>query len=254
MNEIKNELSGKTQVEIGIEGVIKNVEAAKRDFIEKTDQWKRQVPNEYRNFDYDFVMANREQFNSIDYLTELRPVEQLMHDGVAEARSRAEQGDIIRIGKAEVSQTDDEAHKLLFQAITDFEDRENRDIRSKDKERWDTQEKKCRPINFQGLKFGEGIEFLQRLGMLYYDLQLDRLKHDLSLAKSKRATWKLQQVMFPDYAKGLVVCSVCARLISEVGPRPDYSDIDDDRSSSPSEDSIVYGDETNDLGGPENKD
>jgi hypothetical protein len=202
VNEISNELSGKTKAELGIESAIEKAETEKKSFVEKISPWPRQIPREYSNFEYDFVIANPDQFNSISYFAELKQFELLVLGGIAEAKYRAELGDEVSLGDVSVSHSD---RSSLLQAIKDFEKKEGQDIRGSGRH--------IDPMNFQGLKFGDGIAYLQRLGIFYYDQQIDIMKRELSRAALKKAAWKLNRVKFNDAGNELWVCTVCDRII-----------------------------------------
>jgi len=204
VNEISSELSGKTKAELGIESAIEKAETEKKSFVEKISPWPRQIPKEYSNFDYDFVVANPNQFNSISYFAELKQLELLVLGGIAEVKYRARLGDGISLGDLSVSRSD---RSSLLQAIKDFEKKEGRDIRGSSQD--------IDPINFQGLKFGDGIAYLQRLGIFYYDQRIDILKRELPRAALKKAAWKLSRVKFNDAGNELWVCTVCDRIISK---------------------------------------
>jgi len=204
VNEMSNELSGKLKAELGIESAIEKAKTEKKSFMERISPWPRQIPKEYSDFDYDFVVANPNQFNSISYFAELKQLELLVLGGIAQVKYRARLGDGISLGHVDVY---DSERASLLQAIKDFEKKEGRDIQGSSQH--------IDPINFQGLKFGDGIAYLQRLGIFYYDQQIGILKRELPRAALKKAAWKLDRVKFNDAGNELWVCTVCSRIISK---------------------------------------
>lgn len=207
LDDLTNELSGKLVSEVNIENQIATARADQSNFLGSIDSIITVIPSQYSDFEYLFVMDNPQQFNQFTAQAALA-LETPIVESFKEVGYRASMGDPLSIRDIRVLE-----REVFLSNIRSFEHAENRKIIAYPSSRKET---------FKKLKLKEGLEFLRRMGQLYFDLQIGELQQELHKEAAKRAKWKMTTFKFNDISKEVAVCQVCDRIISKIAS-PDCS-------------------------------
>ncbi|MGA3291419.1 MAG: hypothetical protein ABSD42_14420 [Candidatus Bathyarchaeia archaeon] len=209
--DIEKEMAVESEKQKTIKAQTKEIEEEKKKFVEQTNLWMNEVASPFDQLDLDFLLGNKKQFNGISFLPELGLLSDSIFGEVEECLHRASNGDYWEMEKVSPnSRIDRPMREMVLKKIKEFEKNANRKIQT-EKDYF-----KEYPENFRGMKPKEGIMFLQKLGMLRYEIQEELLNNNLSVA-SERPSWKLNSVKLgSSYPKEIVICDVCQDIIVRI--------------------------------------
>jgi hypothetical protein len=201
----------------------------KADFVQSADVWRKGVPKEFKEYDFEFVTSNPDQFKPIrignGLLGEIVAPNKLLGD-IADAKKLAVDWlenavPVLRDGGGEIpgfgtlSSFEKADQELLSRMVDQFEAKWRRRIGGDGEQGADTSEYKQ---GFEGLNLLDGLEFMIAVGMLYYDLQAQLL----DVARRKETNSKPKKGVSVQLVEGypaVSLCSVCADIIRKLSPR-----------------------------------
>ena len=209
-----------------IQQQLSQVNEAKAGFVESADVWRKGVPKEFKEFDFNFVTSNADQFKSIriangllgeiaapnKLLGEIGDAKRMTFDWLENAAPvlRKESGEVPGFGA--LSSFDKADRDMLSRMVDQFETKWHRyigDYRNKgvDSNGYGS--------GFEGLKLFDGLEFMIAAGTLYYDIRaklLDMARRKEISSKAKRGVSVLLVTGYPP----VPLCSVCVDVMNEL--------------------------------------
>jgi hypothetical protein len=227
------EVSAFTDVETAREREIREqmsqVIRFKADFDQAADAWRKGVPKEFKEFDFEFMTSHPDQFKSIrigngllgeiaapnKLLSEIAESKKLTFDWLGDVANVLRKGDGEIHGFGAFSPLERADRDLLRKMLDQFEAKWRRRLGGDGG-------KGTNPSGynqgFEGLKLFDGLEYMIAVGVLYYDVQA----HLLEMAKRKEINSKPKKGISVLVLKGyppVPLCSVCVDVVRELGPR-----------------------------------
>jgi len=205
LEEITAAIDTETQEERDLKKQMSQVTWTKTKFVESADLWRRTLPRDFKDMDFQFIASNASQFATIKGLGEVLDAKRLMVDWLADASSRLRKGGEEMQGLPELAPLEKPDAESLIRTIDQFEARSRRTIQP-------DAHKEGYASAFEGLKLFEGLEFLIAQGLLYYDVRTQLLSIALVRANAKKPKASLRMVQAHGYPP-VQLCSVCETLM-----------------------------------------
>ena len=197
------------------------------DFIASADVWRRGIPTGLKEYDFEFVTSNADQFKSIriangllgeiaapnKLLGEIGDAKKLTVDRLESVALILRKGDGEVPGFGALSRFEKADRDLLRRMVDQFETKWRRRIGSDGSKGVDSNGYKS---GFEGLKLLDGLEFMIAAGTLYYDVQaqlLDMARRKENSSKARRGVSLLPVHGYPP----VPLCSVCVDVMKELG-------------------------------------
>ena len=183
------------------------------DFIASADVWRRGIPTGLKEFDFNFVTLNADQFKSIRSLGEIVNAKKLTVEWLESVALTLRKGDGEVPGFGVLSPFEKSDRDQLSRMMDQFEARWRRRIGSDGSKGVDSNGYRS---GFEGLKLFDGLEFMIAIGTLYYDVQaqlLEMARRKEISSKPKRGVSILPVHGYPP----VPLCSVCFDLMKELG-------------------------------------
>jgi hypothetical protein len=194
ISELNSMFKGKTSKETMIEEQEAKVKKDRADFRSASGKWG-EGSDTFSQFDFTFVVNNKPQFKKIRYLDDIETAKKGMVDKLAELRKSR-----IEVTLGEVSADELNKQKEFVSGRLDaFEKATNRKLSS-----------------FDGLNFRDGLDYIGKGGLFYYDLQLETLEKAKVSASQDRPSGKIEVVKLKSMARDVPVCGVCMGLFKEL--------------------------------------
>jgi len=209
---------------------ISEVTRCKAAFVESADAWKKGLPKELKEFEFEFVTSNADQFKPIrigngllgeivapnKLLREIVDAKKLTADWLESVARAFREGDGEIPGFGPISRFEKADRELLGRMVDQFEAKWRRRIgndgnRGADPSGYEQ--------GFEGLKLFDGLEFMIAVGILYYDVQaqlFDMAGRREINSKPKRGLLVLPVTGYPP----VPLCSVCIDVMRELSSRP----------------------------------
>lgn len=203
--EIAASVDSETPEEREIKKQMSQVAWFKTKFTESADLWRRAIPREFKDMDFQFVASNADQFASIKVLAEILDAKKLMLDWLADASSQLRAGGANPPSLAELSTLDMSERKSLLIMMEQFEARWHRTIGKEARSNGSS-------AGFDGLKLLDGLEFLVAEGLLYYDVRGQLFQIAMAKAVAKKPKKSVRMVQANGYPP-VPLCSVCESLV-----------------------------------------
>jgi len=185
---------GKTSKETTIEGQEVKVKKDRADFRSASGRWG-EGSDTFSQFDFTFILNNKPQFKKIKYLDDIETAKKGMVDKLADLRkSRIE----VTLGEVPADELNKQK-EFIAERLDAFEKASGRKISS-----------------FDGLNFRDGLDYIGKGGLFYYDLQLEALEKARASAGQERPTGKIEIVKLKSMPRDVPVCGVCMGLFKEL--------------------------------------
>jgi len=205
LEEIAAAVDTETQEERELKKQVTQVSWTKTKFVESADLWRRTLPRDFKDMDFQFIASNATQFSSIKGLAEVLDAKRLMVDWLSDASSRLRKGGEEMKALPELAQLEKPDTDTLVRTLDQFEARSRRTIQPDAR-------KEGYVSGFEGLKLFEGLEYLIAQGLLYYDVRTQLLSFALVRASAKKPKASLRLVQLNAYPP-VQLCSVCELLM-----------------------------------------
>jgi hypothetical protein len=209
--EIQSSLDAETPEETEIKKQITQITWFRSKFLESAAVWRRSIPKEFRDMDFTFVTNNSDQFRSIDVLGELIDAKKLMLDWLGEASNSIKKGEGA-LGTVSVASLNKAESEALTRALDLFEGKWHRYLSKEEKARPGAA---VLPVGFEGLKLGDGLEYIVAGGLFYYDFQTQLFDIARVKAANAKPKWTIGLVSVPGNPR-VALCNVCESLIKEL--------------------------------------
>jgi hypothetical protein len=205
LEEISAAVDTETQEERELKKQMSQVSWTKSKFVESADLWRRTLPRDFKDMDFQFIASNASQFGSIKGLAEVLDAKKLMVDWLSDASSKLRKGGEDMHALPELAPLEKSDAETLVRALDQFEARSRRTIQP-------DSHREGYASAFEGLKLFEGLEFLIAQGLLYYDVRTQLLTFALVRASAKKPKTSLRMVQANGYPP-VQLCSVCETLV-----------------------------------------
>jgi len=205
LEEIAAAVDTETQEERELKKQMSQVTWTKSKFLESADLWRRTLPRDFKDMDFQFIVSNSAQFGTIKGLGEVLDAKKLMVDWLADASLKVRKGGEEMHTLPELAQLEESDAETLKKSLDQFEARSRRTIQS-------DVHKEGYAAAFEGLKLFEGLEFLISQGLLYYDVRTQLLTFALARASAKKPKANLRSIQANAYPP-VLLCSVCETLM-----------------------------------------
>jgi hypothetical protein len=194
LNELNAMFKGKTSKETTIEEQEAKVRKDRADFRSASGRWG-EGSDTFSQFDFVFVLNNKPQFKKIRYLDDIETAKKGMVDRLGDMRKSR-----IEVSLGEVSADELNKQKEFISGRLDaFEKATGRKISA-----------------FEGLNFRDGLDYIGKSGLFYYDLQLEALDKAKASAAQERPSGKIEIVKLKSMPRDVPVCAVCMGLFKEL--------------------------------------
>jgi hypothetical protein len=193
LNELNSLFQGKTSKETMVEGQSVKVKKDRADFRSASGKWG-EGSDTFSQFDFAFVLNNKPQFKKIRYLDDIETSKKGMVDKLAEIRTKKD----ASLGEA-TSETVNMNRDFVNGRLDAFEKATGRKLAT-----WD------------GLNFRDGLDYIVKSGLFFYDLQLELLDKARTAAATERPTGKIEVVKLKSMPRDVPVCGVCMSLFKEL--------------------------------------
>jgi len=205
LEEITAAVDTETQEERELKKQLSQVSWTKTKFIESADLWRKTLPRDFKDMDFQFIASNATQFSSIKGLAEVLDAKKLMVDWLSDASSRLRKGGEDMHGLPELAPLEKSDGESLVKTLDQFEARSRRTIQP-------DAHREGYASAFDGLKLFEGLEFLIAQGVLYYDVRTQLLNFAMARAVAKKPKTSMRMIQANGYPP-VQVCSVCETLM-----------------------------------------
>jgi len=205
VEEITAAVDAETAEEREIKKQMSQVAWTKSKFNESADLWRRTLPRDFKDMDFQFIAGNASQFNTVKTLAEVLDAKKLMVDWLADASMKLKKGGDEMKALQELSSLDKSDADMLLRMMDQFESKSRRTIQADAR-------REGYVSGFDGLKLFEGLEFLIAQGLLYYDVRTQLLNFSLVRAVAKKPKKSLRLVAANGYPP-VQLCSVCEALV-----------------------------------------
>jgi len=173
-------------------------------FYKVVTDWEDNVPEQFRNMDFNFVMGNPSQFRALKFLDDIQQAQKTYGEPLAEISIHARKGDEIVVGEYKVAADDARRREVVIRELGEFEKRTGRSLAGLDGPK---------AKGFDGLKLGDGLRYLRDLGALNFTLQQRLLEVDLEEERKKLPTFSISMAKIKGFPKAVPLCTVCESLI-----------------------------------------
>ena len=205
IEEISAAVDAETQEERELKKQLSQVSWTKSKFMESAELWRRTLPRDFKDMDFQFIASNASQFGSIKGLAEVLDAKKLMVDWLADASSKLRKGGDDMRAMPELAPLEKSDVDSLVRNLDQFEARSRRTIQADG-------HKEGYVSAFDGLKLFEGLEFLIAEGLLYYDVRTQLLNFAMVKASAKKPKATIRMVQANAYPP-VQLCSVCEALM-----------------------------------------
>ena len=213
--EVRASLDRQTDREIEVDEMIARVNDSRHEFERTSKMWSGNVPEQFRNMDFAFVLKNPKQFKAAKFMDALTRAKKSLVDSLVDAADRVREGNDARLGIVSVSRSDGKQLELMTRELDEFEKRSGRLLGLNLPDR---SAEAGRPMGFEGLKLREGIRYLTEVGLLYYTIQSGLLRYQKEKAKGERPSYGVALVKVTAHPAGVPLCNVCELLIGKEQP------------------------------------
>ena len=205
LEEITAAVDTETQEERELKKQMSQVAWTRSKFVESADLWRKTLPRDFKDMDFQFIASNASQFSSIKGLGEVMDAKKLMADWLADASSKLRKGGDDMQAMPELAPLENPDTESLIRMLDQFEARSRRTIQP-------DAHREGYASGFDGLKLFEGLEFLIAQGLLYYDVRTQLLTFAMVRADAKKPKAGLRMVQANEYPP-VQLCSVCETLM-----------------------------------------
>lgn len=173
-------------------------------FYKVATDWEDNVPEQFRNMDFNFVMGNPSQFKALRFIDDVQQAQKTYVETLAEISTHARNGEELVIGELKVNGEDARRRGVVVKELGEFEKRTGRSLSGSDGQK---------AKGFDGLKLGDGLRYLRDLGALHYTLQQRVFEVDQEDEKKKLPTFSISMAKIKGFPKAVPLCTVCESLI-----------------------------------------
>jgi hypothetical protein len=177
--------------EFRIRKAIEQVDASKTEFVERTERWLKNLPDHFREFDFDSMAGNLSQFKSIEFLGQMDEVCRSIFDSLDKVDRGTGPARLVsyheKLPSGQEMATDDERQKRLLDRIEEFERKTGR-LLTHPSHLYRNDKSQYYLNSFKGLNISDGIGYLEDVGRFYFDLRKEMLEMELAAVERAKST------------------------------------------------------------------
>ena len=190
---------------------IAQVDEHRTVFLGSSSKWLKEMPDEFMNMDFQFVLTNSDQFESVGTLRDVAEAKRLLWR-LGEALTSLEKHEEVHLGAVTVPQGEGTEMEAIEGDLLEFEEKAGRPLArptvDKEAERYHPE--------LEGLKLRPGLTYLREAGELYYGIQTKVLELQLEHLLADAPTRGISVV----HVEGLgetSLCTICRTLLGNPG-------------------------------------
>lgn len=213
LEEVRQSIGTPVPEETEVDRKIVMTNEARARFVQTANEWYDNVPDQFKNMDFNFVMGNPTQFKAVRFIGDVQQARKTHLEPLGDATYLARKGEQFTIGDMKVEAGDSRRKEVAVKELEDFERRTGRTL---ERSRGGGEEKEgsgSRPMSFDGFKLGDGIRYLREAGTLYYYVQQKLLEVDKEEEKKKMPAFEIGMARIKGFPKSVPLCTVCENLI-----------------------------------------
>ena len=176
-------------------------------FSRASAEWGNLVPDQFKTFEFEFVLNNPNQFKGMRFLTEVDDSRKSIVIPLKVAIGNVRNGVEGSIGGVKISPTDMAKKDVFLKEVGDFERRTNRNLNGSGGDG-------SKPLGFDGMRIGQGLAFMREVGMLYFSIQEKLLELEKEDEMSKRPVFAVSIAKVNGLPGEIPLCTVCQNLVT----------------------------------------
>jgi len=176
-------------------------------FSRASAEWGNLVPDQFKTFEFEFVLNNPNQFKGMRFLTEVDDSKKSIVIPLKVAIGNVRNGVEGSIGGVKISPTDMAKKDVFLKEVGDFERRTNRNLNGAGGDG-------SKPLGFDGMRIGQGLAFMREVGMLYFSIQEKLLELEKEDEMSKRPVFAVSIAKVNGLPGEIPLCTVCQNLVT----------------------------------------
>ena len=174
-------------------------------------EWGNLVPDQFKTFEFDFVLSNQAQFKGMRFISEVDDSKKSIVIPLKVAVGNLKKGVDTSIGGVKIGPNDATKKEVFLKEVTDFERRTGRSVNGSKGE-------DSKPSGFDGLRIAQGLAFMREVGMLYFSIQEKLLEVEKEEEMSKRPVFAVSIAKVDGFEGEIPICTVCQNLVTCLVP------------------------------------
>jgi hypothetical protein len=180
-------------------------------FNRASGEWGNLVPDQFKTFEFEFVLSNQAQFKGMRFLTEVDDSRKSIVIPLKVALGNVRKGTEATIGGVKISAANATKKDIFLKEVGEFERRTGRNLDGSKGEG-------SRPSGFDGLRIAQGLAFMRDVGMLYFSIQEKLLEVEKDEEMSKRPVFAVSIAKVDGFEGEIPICTVCQNLVTCLVP------------------------------------
>jgi len=179
-------------------------------FNRASAEWGNLVPDQFKTFEFDFVLNNQNQFKAMRFLGEVEDSKKSIVIPLKVTLTNVKGGTDASIGGVKIGPSDAAKKEVFLKEVADFEKRTGRSLNGSGGN--------GKPSGFDGMRIGQGLVFMRDVGMLYFSIQEKLLEVEKEEEMSKRPVFTVSIAKIDSYPGEIPICTVCQNLVTCIVP------------------------------------
>ena len=179
-------------------------------FNRASGEWGNLVPDQFKTFEFDFVLSNQAQFKGMRFLSEVDDSKKSIVIPLKVAIGNVRSGVEASIGGVKIGPSDAAKKEIFLKEVGDFERRTGRNLNGS--------KEASKQNGFEGLRIVQGLSFMKEVGMLYFSIQEKMLELEKEDEMSKRPVFSVSIAKVNGLPSEIPICTVCQNLVTCLVP------------------------------------
>ncbi|HUK80114.1 MAG TPA: hypothetical protein VLU91_05575 [Nitrososphaerales archaeon] len=180
-------------------------------FNRASGEWGNLIPEQFKTFEFDFILSNQVQFKGMRFLSEVDDSKKSIVIPLRVAIGNVRNGVEASIGGVKIGPSDAAKKEIFLKEVGDFERRTGRSLNGSKGE-------DSKQNGFGGLRIGQGLAFMREVGMLYFSIQEKMLELEKEDEMSKRPVFSVSIAKVSGLPGEIPICTVCQNLVTCLVP------------------------------------
>ena len=176
-------------------------------FSRASGDWGNFIPDQFKTFDFEFILNNQAQFKGMRFLPEVDDSKKSIVIPLKVAVGNVRNGVEASIGGVKISPTDMTKKDVFLKEVGDFERRTGRNLNGQGGDG-------SKPLGFDGLRIGQGLAFMREVGMLYFSIQEKLLELEKDDEMSRRPVFTVSIAKVNGLPGEIPICTICQNLVT----------------------------------------
>lgn len=182
---------------------------------ESAAAWRRALPRDFKDMDFNFVVSNPDQFKGFTVIGEMVDARSALMDWPARAAVALRKGDEGMLQDLKLAALKAEDRSAILNTLEQFENRYRR-LFTKD----ESLGRADFPAGFEGISLGDGLEYLIAGGGLYYDIRTMLVQFARNEELSKRPRMSVDAIQLRGFG-AVPICDVCRAVFAGLRGAPE---------------------------------